>query len=78
MLNKLLRGLKREVSKTSSIMLMLMAGYGIVVDTLHHYSYEALDPIGFVIRVIFCGGFLAIGNFFNNKFRKRDVESKRI
>jgi hypothetical protein len=78
MLNKFQRGLRRGLRTTSSIMLMLMIGYGIVVDTLHNYSYEVLDPIGLVIRLTFCGCFLAVGIFYNNKFRKRDEESKRI
>lgn len=78
MLNKFQRKLRRELRSTSCIMLILMISYGILVDTLHNYSYEVSDPIGIVIRLTFCSFSLAVGVFYNNKFRKRDEESKRI
>ena len=73
MLNKFLR----SFTSTSSIMLLLMIVYGMVIDTLHNLSIEGLTLLGFLIRLTCCGSLLAIGVFFNNKFRKKDEESKR-
>ena len=71
-----LNRIRRQFRTTSSIMLMLMIGYGIITDALHHY--EVSDPISFVIKLISCAVLLSVGTLYNNKFRQREAESKRI
>ena len=71
-----LNRIRRQLRTTSSIMLTLMIGYGLITDFLHHY--EVSFSVGWCIKLAAAAFLLSVGTFYNDKIRKREAESQRI
>lgn len=71
-----LNRIRRQLRTTSSIMLVLMIGYGLITDLLH--CYEVSFSVKLCVKLAAAVFLLSVGTFYNDKFRKREAESKRI